>query len=489
MVLTPWVCRAAPDLAPVAASVASSATIPGSASASARDTGGELIRVSPSGASFETSETRRGFTPFGGIYYDPATYTDEPFPRFLLITGFDAERTRKHFAQIAGLGANIIRISLSTGVFSPGYGKTREEAFETLDTIIALAREHGLRVVLDLMVEWEGGADWMAPASEMFTDERALAGLQTLYGAFADRYRENFTVFSYLLCDEAKIPWGSNGLHAGWTEWVHGEYDTEGRLKEAWQDYPWSKETWDNLIPPADENAPGSRRLYDYQRYREDVAAGFVARLGNAIRERDPNHMISVGLLQWNVPLRPPIDDAKLLKPSSYPGFKPRKIAPYVDYVHINCYNWWDEKTPQYARALGSYCTVPGKPVILGEFSFDPQVVKETRDLFSGYFAWAFYPLPSEPVHHYLFDANGEPTVYAESYSETAREFSTGEHKPAREAAEEALKVDAVQVFTDIPSMVELYERYIERSGNGTAPSPLMREGWGWGEGEGKPTD
>jgi len=420
-----------------------------------------FVEVAPEGRGFMIGESGSRFAPFGGVYYDPETYTGEPFPRFLTITRFDAERTRRHFEQIAELGANTIRISLSTGVFSSDYGETNSEAFGTLDTIIALAKEHGLRVVLDLMVEWEGRADWMAPAWEMFADSRTLEGLEALYQVFGKRYRDEPTVFCYLVCDEAKIPWGSDGMNTGWADWVHEQYRTEERLKEAWPDYPWSKETWERPISPPDENVPGSRRLYDYQCFREEVAARFVGCLANAIREKDPNHMISAGLLQWNVPLRPPTDDAKLLKPSSYPAFNPHKIGPYVDYIHVNCYNWWDRKTPLYARALGSYCSVPGKPVILGEFSFDPEVVERTRDLFAGYFVWAFYPLPSEPVHHYLFDAEGNPTVYAESYTETARGFSIEGEGPARESVEETLEVDAIQMLTDIPSMVDLYKRYV----------------------------
>lgn len=431
------------------------------------DEGREYVRVCPDGAHFETSASHQVFIPFGGIYYDPETYTDDPFPRFLLITGFDAGRTRRHFEQIARVGANIVRISLSTRVLSPEYGKTDAEAFETLDRIIGLARNNNVRVVLDLMVEWEGRAEWMATSWEMFTDEKVLSGLEFLYAAIAERYRNDPTVFSYLLCDEAKIPWGSTGLRAGWTEWVHERYGTQEKLKESWPDYPWSKETWDNLIPPTDSSKSGSRRLYDYRCFREDLAARFVSRVAKAIRAKDPNHMISAGLLQWNVPLRPPIHDEKLLKPSSYPAFNPQKIAPHLDYVHVNCYNWWDGNTALYAYALGSYCSVPGKPVILGEFSFDRDVVKKTRDLFAGYFAWAFYPLPSEPVHHYLFDATGQPTVYAASYAETAGAFAAGDRKSTREPAAETLLVDALQVFTNIASMVELYERYMRLSGEG----------------------
>jgi hypothetical protein len=425
------------------------------------DDGPECVRVSPDGAHFETSASHQIFIPFGGIYFDPETYTEKPFPRFLLITGFDAGRTRRHFEQISTIGANIIRISLSTGVFSPEYGECDPGAFDTLDRIIGLARDNNLRVVLDLMVEWEGRAEWIDRPWELFTDETALSGLEFLYAAIARRYRNNPTVFSYLLCDEAKIPWESTGIHAEWAKWVHAEYGTEEKLMESWPGYPWSKETWEHPIPPSDQNSAGSRRLYDYQRYREDIAARFVSRLAKAIRDEDPNHMISVGLLQWNVPLRPPIDDEKLLKPSSYPAFNPHKIAQHVDYIHVNCYNWWDSKTAHYARALGSYCSVSGKPVLLGEFSFDPIVVEKTRDLFAGYFAWAFYPLPSEPAHHYLFTADAKPTSHAGGFRETATKIADGGRIPTAQAPQSALVIDATQAFTDIPSNVRIYEQYM----------------------------
>ena len=50
----------------------------------------EFIRVSPDGWHFETAKTHKPFIPFGGVYFDPATYVDKPFPRFLVI-----ERVRR----------------------------------------------------------------------------------------------------------------------------------------------------------------------------------------------------------------------------------------------------------------------------------------------------------------------------------------------------------------------------------------------------------
>ena len=49
----------------------------------ARDQRDEFVRVSPDGWHFETARTHKPFIPFGGVYFDPATYVDKPYPRFL----------------------------------------------------------------------------------------------------------------------------------------------------------------------------------------------------------------------------------------------------------------------------------------------------------------------------------------------------------------------------------------------------------------------
>ncbi len=424
----------------------------------------EFVRVARDGWHFETHKTRARFVPFGGVYYDPATYTSERFPRFVVIGEFSEERTDRHLKQIAGIGANIVRITLSTAVFSPEYRKTNESAFRALDRIIAIARKHGLRVILDPFVEWEGSAAWVPPG-EQFTDDKAASGLEFLYSAYAERYRNEPGVFSYLLMDEPRVPWVTEVMKRRFGAWVRREYRTEPCLRQAWKDYPLQDETWHSIVVPPDRDAPGSRRLYDYQRFREDLATALVKRLAAAIRSKDRNHLISLGNIQWVAPLR--FAEPSLLKPSSYPGFCMSKIAPYLDYMHINSYNWWDAEVVAFTQAMGRFAYYRGKPVLLGEFSFDPKVVEGTKGSFSGYSAWAFYPLPSEPSLNYLFTASGDLTAHGRAFAETAAKAKSGAIRLDRAPDTEVLTVNRLEWLTDVASGVKLYERYIEMSRGG----------------------
>ncbi len=414
----------------------------------------EFVRVAKDGWHFETATSRQRFVPFGGVYFDPATYREKPFPRFLVIGGFDEARTDAHFREIAKLGANVVRISLSTGIMCPEKGKLDESACRTLDRIIALASEHHLRVILDLMVEWEGRAKWMAEPWEQFTDEDTLEGLESYFRLMAERYRDKPTVFSYLVSDEPKIPWSSKGLTLEW----------EARASKL-------------KLPadiPADENDPRSQALYQYQLMREDVAARFVKRMAAAIRSRDRNHMVSMGNLQWSAPLRVKTLTQATLKPSSYPAFSPRKIGPYLDYLHINCYDWWDANTACYALALGRYGYFPGKPVILGEFSFDKSVVEKCSGTFAGFCCWAFFPLPSEPAHHYLFDKSGARTTYAPDFAATAERLTSGKLALDRAPDQQIIEVPALSWLTDIPSAAETYDKCISACREGRTPCPAL---------------
>ena len=444
-------------------------TAGGGAGAPARSGGSaadESVRVARDGWHFETHKTRARFVPFGGVYYDPATYTTERFPRFLVIGGFNEERTDRHFAQIGGIGANLVRISLSTAIFSPEYRKIDQSAFNTLDRVIALAKKHGLRVILDPLVEWEGSAAWLA-GGDRYTDEKAARGLEFLYSAYAERYRNEPTVFSYLLMDEPRVPWVTESMKLRFGEWVRREYKTEERLKRAWPDYPNEKEGWRSIVVPPDQNAPGSRRLYDYQKFREDLATALVKRLAAAIRSRDKNHLISLGNVQWVAPLR--FAEPSLLTPSSYPAFSPSRIGPFLDYMHINSYNWWDGEIVTFTQAMGRFAYCKGKPVLLGEFSFTPDTVEGTKGSFSGYSAWAFYPLPSEPSLNYLFTASGELTKHGKAFAETAARVKSRALAFERAPDAEALSVDRMQWLTDIASGVKLYERYVEMCRGGRA--------------------
>ena len=132
-----------------------------------------------------------------------------------------------------------------------------------------------------------------------------------------------------------------------------------------------------------------------------------------------------------------------------------------------NCYNWWDDRTGDYARALARYSYYPGKPVILGEFSFDAKVVEYTMNSLAGYSCWAFYPLPSEPNLNYLFDEKGNITPHGRSFAETAARLRQSEVVLHRAEDEAVLRVDPLKALTDPASTSDVYEEYMRMSAGG----------------------
>jgi len=137
--------------------------------------------------------------------------------------------------------------------------------------------------------------------------------------------------------------------------------------------------------------------------------------------------------------------------------------------VHINSYDWWDGEIVAFTQAMGRFAYCKGKPALLGEFSFTPEVVEGTKGSFSGYSAWAFYPLPSEPSLNYLFTASGELTKHGRAFSETAAKVRSGAIQFKRAPDAEVLTVDRTEWLTDIASGVKLYERYVQMSRGGRA--------------------
>ena len=123
----------------------------------AQNTHSEFIKIADDNWHFETAQSGTPFTPFGTNYYDPASFgTSELWdnPGFVaphVIGKFDSIRTRSHFAQLQGIGVNVIRIFLSVIKFEPTLFQLNEASFQKVDKIIELAKEYNLRIIFDLV--------------------------------------------------------------------------------------------------------------------------------------------------------------------------------------------------------------------------------------------------------------------------------------------------------------------------------------------------
>jgi len=112
--------------------------------------------------------------------------------------------------------------------------------------------------------------------------------------------------------------------------------------------------------------------LRDWQLFREHLADQWVRRQVDAIRRADPNHLITVGYIQWSYPLIRPGN------PSRYSAFNPHRQARWLDFVTIHFYptlcnpfdseeNW--DRNLGYLQAVLAYCHT-SKPMVLGEYGW-----------------------------------------------------------------------------------------------------------------------
>ena len=437
---------------------------------SAQDTKSEFIKVAGDHWHFETNISGTAFTPFGTNYYDPESYGtnvvwDNPaFTAPNVISNFDSVRTRVHFTQLQALGANVVRIFLSTVKFEPTLYSLDETSFQKVDKIIELAKEYDLRIIFDLVEVWEGAPEdgWLS--WDYYSDPVSVKGLEFLVRAFGSRYRDEPAIFAWDLTNEPSTKWSDGPMDELWTEWTHLKYEDEANLGIAWSDFPYSGESWNNIgVPSESMNVLNDQRLFDFQLFREDVAYNWTKRLVDAIRQVDENHMITVGLIQWSVPFKQNIES-----PGGYAGFNPQKIAPLLDYVSVHGYDWWDGHAAVYVQGLLRYCYA-GKPVLLEEYQYHRSTVEATMGSASGWVSWAAYAGLYEPdPDSFLFRYNGTINPLGTEFQ--AQASSVKSVIPVREDDATSIDADLKVLLTETAWMDSLFDRYVRMQSGLTGP-------------------
>jgi hypothetical protein len=421
----------------------------------------EFIHVASDNWHFETATSGTPFTPFGANYYDPASYGyselwDNPaFYAPHVIGNFDSTRTRTHFAQLQSIGANVIRIFLSSVKFEPTLFTLDESSFQVVDKIIALAKEYDLRIIFDLVEVWEGATDAGWLSWDYYSDETSMQGLEFLLTAFGNRYADEPAIFAWNITNEPFAKWSDGNMDVLWNEWVHLKYATETDVSTAWPDYPLPGETWTNLTVPEEwvDNLL-DQRLFDFQLFREDVAYNWLNRMVSALKAADANHMVTFGLSQWSIPIK-----ENGPGPGGYAAFNPRKLAPLLDYLSVHTYDWWDDHGPIFIRGSLRYCYV-NKPVMLEEHEYHRSTIDVTMGSASGWLAWAAFQGPENPdPEAFLFDSTGVITASGEDFQLIASAIK--DTLPVREADEDRIDADLKYLVTEHTFPDTLYIGYI----------------------------
>lgn len=398
----------------------------------------DFVRVSRDENGF--SLAGKPWYPIGCNYFDPHVGWAPKLWR-----EFDAEKVEGHFRIMRDLGVTVVRVFLTAQSFFPEPPNVEPEALEKFDTMLDIARRHGIRVHPTGPDHWEGRPQWMR--TDKYADPKALKAQAEFWKGFAARYKNNPTLFAYDLLNEPHIGWRGQHMEVAWRRWLRDEYGSVEDLKKAWGAEAEGFASFESVEVPTDKAAPQSRALLDYQRFRESVAVHWTKIQVEAIRSVDANHPVTVGLIQWAVPVR-------LSKPSLYAAFRPGRIGPIVDFQSVHFYPLWGDPLASqegfnhnlaYLELLLRYVRTgaPRKPLVVGEFGWhgggkpDRQIERSAQDqarwcraavlqgrgIAAGWLNWAYADTPSSrdiTKFSGLVTESGVPKPWGRAFRELA---------------------------------------------------------------------
>lgn len=417
------------------------------------------------GRGFVTDQGRP-FVPFGVNYFRPGTgWAPQVWKQF------DAEATRKDLQRLHELGGNCVRVFLTFGSFYLEPGRLAEEGLAKFDRFLELAEEAGIYVHPTGPDHWEGLPDWAR--GDRIAEEPVLRALEEFWRLFAARYRGRHVLFAYDLLNEPEVRWESKAMRERWNGWIEREYGSAARLESAWGV---TNVTWGNLAAPARDAKPG-RELADYQRFREDVAEAWTRRQAAAIRASDPEALVTVGLIQWSVPVG-------IAGAWHYSGFRPERQARWLDFMEVHFYplarGFYEYQGEEDEGRNLAYleCVVRevarwGKPAVVAEFGWygggQPSIdggrhpfaseaqqarwcrraVETTAGLASGWLNWGFHDHPgARDVTEWigLLTADGRTKAWGREFQQLAERLAREGLPAPREISRPAMGWDELLI-------------------------------------------
>lgn len=428
--------------------------------------GASFIHVAPDGTGFALGD--KPWRPFGCNYFDPHVGWA---PK--LWQQFDEAKVEEHFRVMESLGVNVVRVFLTGASFFSDPPNLDPQGLKQFDTMLAIARRHGIRVHPTGPDHWEGRPAWAV--ADIFADPKALEAQVAFWKGFAARYKDEPALFAYDLLNEPHIRWSSPAMETAWHTWLSARYGTVEALRAAWRDEGEQIASFDAVSVPRDEPASRSAVLLDYQRFRESLADRWVKCQAEAIRAVDPHHPVTVGLIQWTIPVN--IGRA----PSRYAAFRPSRIAPMLDFLSVHFYPLWGDplkgeedfdRNLAYLELLLRYVRAgdPSKPLVVGEFGWygggktnDRAVFRSEEDqarycraavfqgrgIAAGWLNWAYADTPTaRDITKFsgLVTEDGKTKKWGEAFRVLAKEPTAWAGPGAKAPAELEFDVNAAMI-------------------------------------------
>jgi len=316
----------------------------------------DFIRISDDGTGFAEGAGGPRFVPFGANYFDPKTgWAPKIWGRY------DPERVDRHLGQMAGAGLNVIRVFLDLGILSPAPEAYSEEGFAKGDHLLALCRKHGLRMIFSGPNTWHGLPEhWRG---DPFADARRIDLGLALWRRIAGRWGREPAVLAWDLLNEPMVGWPTRAKR--------GAGDARLAL---WRAFAAERglAAGDDL-PPADTAGQDPRAWAAYLDFQERLAEDWTRRQVRALREAGARQLVTVGLIQWGIPVLLP-------RGLGLSGFTPGRIAPLVDYLSAHFYPMLRDSKAGLEPELAlqqAYLEVvlratrqAGRPLVLQEFGW-----------------------------------------------------------------------------------------------------------------------
>jgi len=401
------------------------------------------VRVAADGSGF--IRDGKPFIPIGLTYFRPHTgWAPQVWKRF------NPEETRADFRRMKALGVTVVRVFLTYGSFLQSRGQVDSDGLVKLDRFLEIAEEAGIYVHPTGPDNWEGTPDWAR--GDRYAEEDLLKAQEAFWTALATRYRGRSVIWAYDLLNEPEIRWEGAPMAASWNRWLEASYKTSQALASAWG-VP-IRTIQLGTIPVPARSTPAGPLLRDYQHFRESIASEWTRRQAAAIRAADTEALVTVGLIQSSVPLN-------LAGPWHYAAFRPRQIAPWLDFLEVHfypvdggVYHYENAEAEQrnlaYLHTVVREAAAPGKPVVLAEFGwygggkptldggtwpaateFDQArwcrlAVKTTRGLATGWLNWGLFDHPAAgdiTQLSGLLTADGKTKAWGTAFSALATEL------------------------------------------------------------------
>lgn len=241
------------------------------------------------------------------------------------------------FAEMKRLGANVVRVHLQFGSFMDGPQRPNSSSLDRLRKLVRLAEDQGLYLNLTGLGCYHK-KDVPAWYDRLGEKDRWEAQAQ-FWAALAKACADSPAIFCYDLMNEPVVPQGR-------------------RPDGEWLGPAFAGKHYVQFITLDQKGRP-----------RPEIARRWIEHLVAAIRNNDPHHLITLGLVDWS-----------LDRPGLTSGFVPEKVVEPLDFVSVHLYPETG-KQDEALRTLKGFRV--GKPLVVEEtfpLRCSPQELEEWMD-------------------------------------------------------------------------------------------------------------